>query len=164
MNPASNQERIFWKIWLPIFTKKHGFFSENRQKIVINLDKKWPKPHEGAELATTEDRLGLSTPRHPYSNIPFGHINGFEFNFYFFVWSSSFLSLLQERTTAGFTAHASSDLHLCFKHNSNLEMIFWKPEVFILHLIYFLSRTNQYFNWYMLTQIRYQDQGLNWQK
>ena len=40
---SSRWGRIFWKILLTSLT-------ENQQKNVMSFDKKWPKPHVGAEL------------------------------------------------------------------------------------------------------------------
>ena len=41
---------MFWKIQLPDILKNLAFYG-NRQKNIMSLNKKFPKPHEGAELA-----------------------------------------------------------------------------------------------------------------
>ena len=58
----------------------------------------------------TEARFGLSMPKNPYNNLLFDHIDGFEFFLIFWVPTLSYLSLLQEGTTAEFPA-------LCSGHN-----------------------------------------------
>ena len=56
----------------------------------------------------TEARFGFSMLKNPYDNILFDHIDGFEFFLIFWVQILSYLSLLQEGTTAGFPAFGSS--------------------------------------------------------
>ena len=52
-------------------------------------------------------------PKNPYSNLLFDRIDGFEFFVIFWVQILSYLPLLQEGTTAGFSALGSSDNRPC---------------------------------------------------
>ena len=55
-----------------------------------------------------EARFGLCMPKNPYNNILFDHVDGFEFFSFLWVQISSYLPLLQERTTAEFRALSNS--------------------------------------------------------
>ena len=53
-------------------------------------------------------------PENPYNNLLFDHIDGFEYFLIFWVPNLSYLSLLQEGTTAEFLALGSSHNRTCY--------------------------------------------------
>ena len=74
---------IFWKIWIPGFTKKLDIFAEYWQIAISGLLKQQLKPHEGAELANNWRQLiclKISI------TIVFDHIDRVEFCFHFWVY------------------------------------------------------------------------------
>ena len=70
-----------------------------------------------------EARFRLSTPKNPYHNLLFDHIDGFELFLIFWVKILSYLPLLQEGTTAKSPAIGSSQNPPAGRVSSNISSL-----------------------------------------